>query len=280
LSTRIGYTGFKSPKGCGLFVAYDEPGKFRYEDDYSKTFVGHAKSGGTYTPPKIHRDILLLMKTYIEWLEAFPISDPLIKAPLAHYYFELIHPFKDGNGRVGRLIEAFIMDSQANGYRYAKSIAKYYLDHISSYFRLFNECRKNATNKGENKKFPNQAFVEFFARGMIDTINRLHDRTNNAIGEILVSSSIEIMYADKKMNHRQYAVLKEIWKLEAPLYKSTLDSLPAYRAIYEKFSKATKRRDLKTLEKLNLIRVLDDDQILCIKIQPSIKLSEAAATQP
>jgi fido (protein-threonine AMPylation protein) len=50
-----------------------------------------------------------------------------IRAPLVHFYYEQIHPFWDGNGRVGRVIEATLL--QAAGYRYAPfAMARHYLD--------------------------------------------------------------------------------------------------------------------------------------------------------
>ncbi|WP_365303207.1 Fic family protein [uncultured Thiodictyon sp.] len=51
----------------------------------------------------------------------------LIRAPLVHYYYEQIHPFWDGNGRVGRVIEASLLLGE--GFRYAPfAQARYYLD--------------------------------------------------------------------------------------------------------------------------------------------------------
>lgn len=58
-----------------------------------------------YTPPQGHSEIM----KYLSELETFINSDnddydPLIKMAMIHYYFETIHPFSDGNGRVGRIL--------------------------------------------------------------------------------------------------------------------------------------------------------------------------------
>lgn len=44
------------------------------------------------------------MKTFLEWFNAAPRTDPVIKAALAHFWFVTIHPFEDGNGRIARAI--------------------------------------------------------------------------------------------------------------------------------------------------------------------------------
>lgn len=71
------------------------PGRFRD----TQVFIGPDRR---YIPPPP-----LEMKTAIEHFEAYlVVTDnlhPLIRAYLAHYQFEAIHPFKDGNGRIGRL---------------------------------------------------------------------------------------------------------------------------------------------------------------------------------
>ncbi len=60
--------------------------------------------GATYTPPH-PREVPQLMADWVAWLDddglAYP---PVLRAALAHVVFEVIHPFSDGNGRVGRLL--------------------------------------------------------------------------------------------------------------------------------------------------------------------------------
>lgn len=59
-----------------------------------------------YTPPRGKGVVEKLLNDLVEFLnddEKFPL-DPLIKMAMAHYQFEAIHPFRDGNGRTGRVI--------------------------------------------------------------------------------------------------------------------------------------------------------------------------------
>lgn len=59
-----------------------------------------------YTPPRGKGVVEKLLNDLVEFLnddEKFPL-DPLIKMAMAHYQFEAIHPFRDGNGRTGRII--------------------------------------------------------------------------------------------------------------------------------------------------------------------------------
>lgn len=59
-----------------------------------------------YTPPRGKGVVEKLLNDLVEFLNddvKFPI-DPLIKMAMAHYQFEAIHPFRDGNGRTGRII--------------------------------------------------------------------------------------------------------------------------------------------------------------------------------
>ena len=77
------------------------PGKFR--DD--QVWIGKRGDGidkATYVPVDP-----ILIPGYMENLENYLLKDslaPLLKAGVIHYQFEAIHPFKDGNGRIGRLI--------------------------------------------------------------------------------------------------------------------------------------------------------------------------------
>ena len=54
------------------------------------------------------------MKRFLSWLEAKQSIDPYIKAGIAHLWFEAIHPFDDGNGRIGRAIADFLLARAEN----------------------------------------------------------------------------------------------------------------------------------------------------------------------
>ncbi len=59
---------------------------------------------GEYVPP-VHTEIPSLMSNWEKYLNSKDIEeDPLVRIGVAHYQFEAIHPFSDGNGRIGRLI--------------------------------------------------------------------------------------------------------------------------------------------------------------------------------
>jgi Fic family protein len=58
-----------------------------------------------YTPPEGKENIEKLLLNLEKFLNNFDDDiDPLIKMPVIHYQFESIHPFYDGNGRTGRII--------------------------------------------------------------------------------------------------------------------------------------------------------------------------------
>ncbi|PIP07101.1 MAG: cell filamentation protein Fic, partial [Syntrophobacteraceae bacterium CG23_combo_of_CG06-09_8_20_14_all_50_8] len=129
----------------GIPHKYNQPGRIRSNPKNIVTHVGDAAHGGRYKPPQYGGDIELLLVQMAIWHNELANAEipALIRAPLMHYYFELIHPFWDGNGRVGRVLEATVLHSA--GFRYAPfAMARYYMERIDQYFTLFNLCRKQA----------------------------------------------------------------------------------------------------------------------------------------
>lgn len=73
------------------------PGEFKTEQNY----IGHsAEITFTPLPPELTQDYMANFEQYIHFDEV----DLLVQAALIHCQFEMIHPFKDGNGRIGRLL--------------------------------------------------------------------------------------------------------------------------------------------------------------------------------
>ncbi len=97
-----------------------------------------------YTPPQSEQEI----RSYLKNLEDFINNnedgiDPLIKVCLVHYQFESIHPFYDGNGRTGRILNILylvlnnLIDSPI------LYLSKYINRTKQEYYKLFNEVRNN-----------------------------------------------------------------------------------------------------------------------------------------
>ena len=88
---------------------YKSPGEFRK----SQNWIGGQGSTiqtARYIPPSV-QDMTVAISDLEKFMNADDMIDVLIKAALIHYQFETIHPFLDGNGRVGRLlITLFLLD--------------------------------------------------------------------------------------------------------------------------------------------------------------------------
>lgn len=237
----------------------NRPGLLRDNPKTRVTYVGDQAHGGRCKPPQYGRDIERLLDALIAWhgeLEAAGVP-ALIRAPLVHLYYEQIHPFWDGNGRVGRVIEATLL--QAAGYRYAPfALARHYLSHIDAYFTLFNSCRK-AAEKGQDA--PNRPFVEFHLEGMRLTINSLHDRVNRLVGMLLYESNIRRALDKRQINARQYTILAQLLDRGRPLPLDELRHAPWYASLYLKRNDKTRQRDLRALREMELA-FLDIDNAL------------------
>jgi len=84
---------------------------------------------------------------------------PLIKAALAHLQFETIHPFLDGNGRVGRLLITLILRTEGLLKYPILHLSLFFKEHRSRYYELLQEVR--VTGNWE-------AWLDFFLQGVRD----------------------------------------------------------------------------------------------------------------
>lgn len=94
-----------------------------------------------YTPPDDYDRILQLMKNLEEYLNGQDEISPLVKMAIQHYQFESIHPFYDGNGRTGRIINLLylILHGQLDGP--ILYLSAYVINNKTDYYRLLQEVR-------------------------------------------------------------------------------------------------------------------------------------------
>ena len=104
----------------------------------------YIKQGGTgpnagtaiYTPPRGRGILEEKLKNLLEFVnddEKYPV-DPLIKMAIAHYQFEVIHPFRDGNGRAGRIFNINILTQKGLLDLPILFLSKYIIDNKNDYY--------------------------------------------------------------------------------------------------------------------------------------------------
>lgn len=99
-----------------------------------------------YTPPQGPEEILALMtalETFINDSAAFE-GDPLVKMALIHYQFESIHPFYDGNGRTGRILNVLYLVQQGLLDIPILYLSRHLVRTKSDYYRLLQGVRDHA----------------------------------------------------------------------------------------------------------------------------------------
>lgn len=122
----------------GARGADKEPGEFRR----SQNWIGGSRPGNArYVPPPAH-EVLPAMSALEKFIHNEPQRvSPLIKAGLAHVQFETIHPFLDGNGRLGRLLIALILANDKVLARPLLYLSLYFKEHRDAYYDMLQDVR-------------------------------------------------------------------------------------------------------------------------------------------
>jgi Fic family protein len=134
-----------------------EPGEFRR----SQNWIGGSRPGNAaFVPPPPDR----VMECMGD-LERFLHSErtdlpPLLKAALVHVQFETIHPFLDGNGRLGRLLITFLLCAAGVLKEPILYLSLYFKTHRQTYYELLMRVRETGDW---------EAWVEFFLAGVKET---------------------------------------------------------------------------------------------------------------
>lgn len=109
------------------------PGEFRT----IQNFVGRPGSriqDASYVPPP-PREMTEALYAFEAWLHADNVLPPLVQLALTHYQFEAIHPFRDGNGRVGRLLIALLLVERRLTSQPLLYLSAYFEAHRGEYYQ-------------------------------------------------------------------------------------------------------------------------------------------------
>lgn len=196
---------------------------------------------GSVANPKIHfeappsKNILKEIKQFIKWYNDCEISVPPVKAAIAHLYFESIHPFEDGNGRIGRAIaeKAF---SQCLGMPVLFSISNAIEARRKEYYDALQKAQRTMNIS---------AWIKWFTSTTLEAQEH---------AEKMILFTIEKMkffdQYENKLNERQKKVINKMMD-EGPNEFIGGMNAKKYMSITG-VSKATATRDLQELVQLNI----------------------------
>jgi Fic family protein len=145
--------------------------------------------GAHIAPP--YTQVATLMQQLFAWLEQ---SDEhlLIKSCVFHYEFEFIHPFRDGNGRIGRLWQSVILmaHNPLFGILPTESIIR---DHQEAYYQAL----EGSTSAGECT-----LFIEFMLARILEAIEKVGNEVGSKVGNLTENQQtiIRSMKANPKVS--------------------------------------------------------------------------------
>ena len=146
------------------------PGEFRPDQNW----IGGTRPGNAiYVPPPPDR-VAESMSTLEKFLHDIPERTPiLIKAALSHVQFETIHPFSDGNGRIGRLLITLLLCHDGVLRQPLLYLSLYFKQQRSQYFDLLMKVRQEGDWEAWLRFFVDGA--RQMAEGAVTTARRLND---------------------------------------------------------------------------------------------------------
>jgi len=136
---------------------YKYPGEFRKSQNW---IGGSSISDALYVPPH-YDDLPDLLDDFEKFLHNEAVDVPhLIKIAISHYQFESIHPFLDGNGRIGRLLIVFYLISHNLLIKPSLYLSAFFEKHKSAYYDALSRVR-------ESNDLAH--WVKFFLNAIIET---------------------------------------------------------------------------------------------------------------
>jgi len=203
---------------AGAIKAYEQIESYRYDklddllqahqimtakllDDAGSFRRVNVAVGAHVAPP--HTQVATLMQQLFGWLEK---SDEhlLIKSCVFHYEFEFIHPFRDGNGRIGRLWQSVILmaHNPLFGILPTESIIR---DHQEAYYQAI----EASTSAGECT-----LFIEFMLARILEAIEQVGNKVGSKVGNLTENQQtiIRSMRADPKVSAAMLAEIVGISK--------------------------------------------------------------------
>jgi len=200
-----------------------------HDGDYRKLpnrIVNHKTKETIYTPP-IASDVQRLMGNWENFINNDDGIDPLIKASVAHYQFEAIHPFGDGNGRTGRMLMVLYLIKKDILISPILYISGYINKYRSEYYALLAQI----TEKGDWDNFILFMLKGFYSQAtatkelllkILALFDQIKDQVKKEHKKIYSADLIEALFSFPIINPVKLAGTLNIHYITASKYLSQL----------------------------------------------------------
>ena len=204
------------------------PGEFRR----SQNWIGGTRPGNAVFVPPPHTAVPDCMAAFERFLHAKDDGLPvLLRAGLAHVQFETIHPFLDGNGRVGRLLVTLLLCQAGVLHEPLLYLSLYFKQHRATYYELLNQVRHTGDVESWLGFFLEG--VRVTAEGAVVTSRRLSemfasDRAAIEQGGSRVGSVLRVHEVLKERPVLSLSEVRNRTTLSFPAASSAMDRLVEY----------------------------------------------------
>ena len=139
-------------------------------------------TGIVYTPPVGQTRIRELLANWEDFLHGAGDVDPLVRMAAAHYQFEAIHPFTDGNGRTGRVMNTLFFVQERLLSRPILYLSRHIIAHRADYYRLLLDVtRAGAWEPWLLYMLQGVEETATWTTGKIEAVLRLRDETDRLV---------------------------------------------------------------------------------------------------
>ena len=196
----------------GVRGEHKTPGEFRTQQNW---IGGTMPSNAVFVPPCVD-DMHELLSDFEKFIHNDEQQVPhLIKIAIIHYQFETIHPFQDGNGRIGRLIIPLYLLEKKILSKPCFYISDFFEKHRTAYYDALQNVRVN--NDLTN-------WIVFFLRAVIHTAKSAKFKFKNAVQLVGEFEERMLLFAGRPDNNR--SILKAFFNDPILTSKQLQDSLP------------------------------------------------------
>lgn len=221
------------PESCGQF-------RFR------QVVIRNTKTGQiSYTPPPAV-EVPYLVEDLINWVNSDEAKQihPVIKAGIIHYELSRIHPFLDGNGRVGRALATLVMFLDNYDIRKFFSFEEYFDENPMDYYLTLQAVSNQLVLDTHERDLT--PWLEYFIEGLAIELNRIKEK----VRRISTDSRVKDKLGEQvELNERQMLIMEYLHRHGKMQNKD-------FRKILPDYSDDTVLREMKLLKKKGLIKKL------------------------